>query len=134
MLLHTHVNAREKPFLQAIQVFKTVLVKTVSSILLVTKYSISNLFTLRPYIFLVCYVDHHKQDVDAQIYRLTQKLVSQDYDHWQIIIHELDREKEFNFTASSLFDINKRLELSSISELIMLTVLFEQLLSKLPVE
>ena len=93
-----------------------------------------SLYSLLAHIFLVCYVDHCKQDVDAQIDRLTESLSSQDYDKWQTIINELDRAKGFNFTASNLFDINKRTGLSFISSLITLTVLFEQLLSKLPVE
>ena len=93
-----------------------------------------SLYSLVVHIFLVCYVDFCKQDVDAQIDRLTQSLTSQDYDKWQTIISELDRAKKFNFSASNLFDINKRTGLSFISALITLTVLFEQLLSKLPVE
>ena len=93
-----------------------------------------SLYSLLAHIFLVCYVDHCKQDVDAQIDRLTQSLTSQDYDKWQTIISELDMAKGFHFTASNLFDINKRTGLSFISSLITLTVLFEQLLSKLPVE
>ena len=93
-----------------------------------------SLYSLLAHIFLVCYVDHCKQDVDAQIDRLTHLLASQDYDKWHTIMNELDRAKGFNFTASNLFDINKRTGLSFISSLITLTVLFEQLLSKLPVE
>ena len=79
-----------------------------------------SLYSLLAHIFLVCYVDHCKQDVDAQIDRLTQSLSSQDYNKWQMIISELDRAKGFNFTASNLFDINKRTGLSFISSLIML--------------
>ena len=93
-----------------------------------------SLYSILVHIFLVCYVDHCKQDVDAQIDRLTQSLSSEDYEKWQMIISELDRAKKFNFSASNLFDINKRTGLSFISALITLTVLFEQLLSKLPVE
>ena len=92
------------------------------------------LYSLVLHIFLVCYVDHCKQDVDAQIDRLTQSLALEDYEKWHTIISELDRAKGFNFTASNLFDINKRTGLSFISALITLTVLFEQLLSNLPVE
>ena len=92
------------------------------------------IYSLLLHIFMVCYVDHCKQDVDAQINRLTHLLASQDYDKWHTIINELDRAKGFNFTASNLFDMNKRTGLSFISSLITLTVLFEQLLSKLPVE
>ena len=95
---------------------------------------IPTLHSLVVHIFLVCYVDHCKQDVDAQIDRLTHSLASQDYEKWQMIISELDRGKKFNFTADNLFDINKRTGLSFISAMITLTVLFEQLLSKLPVE
>ena len=91
-------------------------------------------YSLLAHIFLVCYVDHCKQDVDAQIDRLTESLSSQDYDKWQTIINELDRAKEFNYSASNLFEVNKRTGLSFISALITLTILFEQLLSKLPVE
>ena len=91
-------------------------------------------YSLVVHIFMVCYVDHCKQDVNAQIDRLTYSLASEDYDKWQTIISELDRAKEFNFTASNLFDINKRTGLSLISMLITLTVLFEQLLSKLPLQ
>ena len=91
-------------------------------------------YSLVAHIFLVCYVDHCKQDVNAQIDRLTQSLSSQDYEKWQIIISELDRAKEFNYTADNLFEVNKRTGLSFISALITLTILFEQLLSKLPVE
>ena len=91
---------------------------------------IPTLYSLLAHIFLVCYVDYCKQDIDAQIDRLTQSLASQDYEKWQMIISELDRAKEFNFTASNLFEINKRTGLSFISSLITLTVLFEQVLSR----
>ena len=91
-------------------------------------------YSLVVHIFLVCYVQHCKQDVDSQIDRLTQSLSLEDYEKWQMIISELDRAKEFNFTADNLFDVNKRTGLSFLSSLITLTVLFEQLLSKLPVE
>ena len=74
-----------------------------------------SLYSLVVHIFLVCYVDHCKQDVDAQIHRLTHLLASQDYDKWHTTITELDRAKGFNFTASNLFDINKRTGLSFIS-------------------
>ena len=88
------------------------------------------LYSLLVHIFLVCYVDHCKQDVDAQIDQLTQSLSSQDYEKWQMIISELDKAKEFNYTADNLFEINKRTGLSFISALITLTVLFEQVLSR----
>ena len=91
-------------------------------------------YSLLLHIFMVCYVDHCKQDVDAQIDRLTHSLASQDYEKWHTIISELDRAKGFNFTASNLFDVNKRTGLSFISSLITLTVLFQQLLCRLPVE
>ena len=90
--------------------------------------------SLLVHIFLVCYVDHCKKDVDAQIDRLTQSLALEDYDKWQMVINELDRAKGFNYTADNLFDVNKRTGLSFISVMITLTVLLEQLLSKLPVE
>ena len=75
-----------------------------------TFYFLTNLpafYSLLVHIFLVCYVDHCKQGVDKEIDRLTHSLSSQDYEKWQMIISELDRAKEFNYTASSLFDVKK---------------------------
>ena len=90
--------------------------------------------SLIAHIFLVCFVDYCKQDVDSQIDELTIFLTSQNYKKWKSVIREFDEDKKCHFTAANLFDINKRVALSFVSALITTTVVFEQLMSTLPPE
>ena len=86
------------------------------------------------HIFLDCFVDHCKQDVDAQIDHFTIFLTSQNYKKCNSVIREFDEDKKCHFTAANLFDINERVVLLFLSVLITTTVVFEQLISTLPLE
>ena len=92
------------------------------------------LYSLIAHIFLVCFVDYCKQDVDSQIDELTIFLTSQNYKKWKSVIREFDEDKKCHFTAANLFDINKRVALSFVSALITTTVVFEQVMSTVPLE
>ena len=88
--------------------------------------------SMAAHIFMICYVDHCVMDVKEETARMTRILVQKDYRKWRSIIIEFDIERDKqDITTCSMIEINKKTGLCFITNLITLTVLFEQLVSSL---
>ena len=93
------------------------------------------LFSVTPmatHTFMTCYIDHCVMDVREEIAKMTTILAQKNYRKWRSIIIEFDIEiDKHGITTCSMIEINKQTGLSFISNLITLTILFQQLVSSL---